>query len=363
MNINEYYRFGDNLTAQVSLDEEKAKNGNIDAMIRLAKYFRTGKTIAYDDNQGTDVVSNWCEEKYEGGDVCITTDLFWFAREQDFNRGKTYAKMAVDLNDPRGLYQYSFYLRESLDFDEEYQECAEQVDGFYEFSEFVAVMGNDIQKYKNAETEILHTVNDFGEEVYLRALSDAEKKSEQERIDALMDKCDRIRSQIDNETLKFLFDAAEMGYTDAQIELGKFYANGGQFACLGTSSYRESTMLDCFTGAYNELDLIQVENAAEDNISTAIEWLESAIKNDDADNIGVAAYVLGKLYSAENNPQKDLAKAISYYKQAKDHIDFYVGDDIVNLFINNSSSIDFNDILYLFNIRLQCSNRACSHRI
>ena len=25
MNINEYYRFGDNLTAQVSLDEEKAK--------------------------------------------------------------------------------------------------------------------------------------------------------------------------------------------------------------------------------------------------------------------------------------------------------------------------------------------------
>ena len=40
MNKDEYYRFGDNLNTQISLDEEKAKNGDVDAMIRLAKYFR-----------------------------------------------------------------------------------------------------------------------------------------------------------------------------------------------------------------------------------------------------------------------------------------------------------------------------------
>jgi hypothetical protein len=51
-------------------------------MIRLAKYFRTGKTIAYDDNQGTDVVSNWCEEKYEDGSTQITSDLDgWYANK------------------------------------------------------------------------------------------------------------------------------------------------------------------------------------------------------------------------------------------------------------------------------------------
>jgi TPR repeat protein len=345
MHKNEYYRFGDNLSTQISLDEEKAKNGDVDAMIRLAKYFRTGKTIAYDDNQGADAVSNWYEEKYEDGYSQITTDLDgWYANEQDFNRGKTYAKMAADLNDPRGLYQYSFYLRESLDFDEEYQDCCAQLDK--EISEFITVKGDDIQKYKDAGIELECVVKSSGEEVYFRELSEYEKQAEQENIDALLDEYDRIRSQIDNETLKCLSDAAALGLTDAQIELGKFYANGEQFACLETSSYREDAASGGYTLTYDELTLIHIENATTDNINTAIAWFESSIKND-PENIGVATYMLGKLYSAENNPQKDLSKAISYYKQAKDHINFYIGDDIVNLFIDNSEAFEFGDILYL----------------
>ena len=93
---------------QIALDEEKAKKGDVDAMIRLAKYYRTGQTISYDQNQGTDVVFNWYKEQYEDGDSYISTDLLgWYAKEQEFNRGQKYAKMAADLKDPRGLYHYS----------------------------------------------------------------------------------------------------------------------------------------------------------------------------------------------------------------------------------------------------------------
>ena len=42
MNKNEYYRFDSNLNAKIAIDEEKAKKGDVDAMVRLARYFRTG---------------------------------------------------------------------------------------------------------------------------------------------------------------------------------------------------------------------------------------------------------------------------------------------------------------------------------
>ena len=134
------------------------------------------------------------------------------------------------------------------------------------------------------------------------------------------------------------------------IELGKFYANGEQFVPLKTSLLREDDKFGCNSILdYNEHDLIQVENATEDNISTAIIWLESAIKSEDSDNIGISASLLGKLYAAENNPQKDAVKALGYYKRAKEHIDFNIEKYIVDLFINNSASIDLGDILSLLN--------------
>jgi len=70
MNKNEYYIFSKNLKAQIAIDEEKANNGDVDAMIRLARYFRTGETISSDDFEGVQV-GLWYEYENDEGEKLV----------------------------------------------------------------------------------------------------------------------------------------------------------------------------------------------------------------------------------------------------------------------------------------------------
>lgn len=89
MNKNEYYRFDSNLNAKIAIDEEKAKKGDADAMVRLANYFRTGATISFDYQSGNDRVARWfvCEDGE--GKTCQYEDVFegYLADKMTFDKG------------------------------------------------------------------------------------------------------------------------------------------------------------------------------------------------------------------------------------------------------------------------------------
>ena len=65
MNKNEYYRFDSNLNVKIAIDKENSKKGDVDAMVRLARYFRTGDTIAFDYQYEEDALGHWNEGKGE----------------------------------------------------------------------------------------------------------------------------------------------------------------------------------------------------------------------------------------------------------------------------------------------------------
>ena len=356
-NKNEYYRFSANLNAQIAIDEEKTKKGDVDAMVRLARYFRTGETVAFDRFEGKDVVSTWFEQQSEDGEtyICDQDVIGWYASEKQFNIGKKYAKMAAEAKDARGLYEYSLYLRESLDFNSEYREICDEITELYFKIEYddclVPVELDEISKYEEMGIEILHTQDDSSVQKCYRALTPEEKIGREKldfEISNLNKKRNFIRSEVEKDSLQYLQSAAESGYTDAKIELGIYFANGKWFDQLDTSiSREEAAEQDYLTASWYTQKEEKAECATIDDLKFAIECLESVMESEETSKTGLAAITLGRAYANIAKTQSDIDKSVHFYKLAKESNVYATADEMTALFVNNLDAVRLDDIVYL----------------
>ena len=225
MNKNEYYRFGNNLNAQIAIDEEKAKKGDVDAMVRLARYFRTGETIAFDYQNEEDVVGLWIEHEDEDG--IVHTDLnFWEeyqADNTDFEKGKVYAQMAADKGDMRGFYQNHFYLFESVSRGVCYDELLKLKDELetYTSEALVRVQEGDENKYPSA----VELDDGLFRKRTAEEIDNAQKRLVPQ-IRELEYSIEKIREKATAAALDNLLKSAESKYVPAQVEIAKYYLRG-----------------------------------------------------------------------------------------------------------------------------------------
>ena len=287
MNKNEYYRFGSNLNANIAIDEEKAKNGDVDAMVRLAMYFRTGETIAFDYQTEEDVVGLWIE--YEDEDGIAHTELK-FAEEYQANntvweKGKVYAQMAADKGDVRGFYQNHFYILESVSRDPCYDKLLKLQDELrtYTSDVLVRIEEGDESKY-SAVVEF-----DDGLFRYITAeeIDNAHKRLEPQ-IRGLECAVEKIRETATVAALDNLLKSAESQYVPAQVAIAKYYLRGKSFT-----------------------DNSNTPN--QDDFDQAEKWCLRAIANEE-DNTD-AIMLIGELYLNQDNKNRDEQKALDYYSK------------------------------------------------
>ena len=74
INKKEYYKFDSNLNKKIAIDKENAKKGDVDAMVRLARYFRTGETVAFDYQSEEETLGYWYEVENDEGVTNIEQD-------------------------------------------------------------------------------------------------------------------------------------------------------------------------------------------------------------------------------------------------------------------------------------------------
>lgn len=343
MNTKEYYRFGNNLDAQIKIDEEKAKNGDIDAMIRLARYFRTGETISIDDFEGVKV-GLWYEYENDEGEKLVDIDHSgdYHADDKTFNKRGKYAKMAADLGDARGNYEYALFVIEKAFRENDYSEVL-YWEEFLNYSNFQIPIRNpeEMGKYKDLIIEESNGIvyRHPTQEEIRNKVAEAEEnieKNEQPFLDAA----------------KTAFDlwlkAAEDNYVKAQYELGLYYYCGRRFSCPIDERYLNGdypSELFCYSPYDKEL------SRSEEDFSKAEEWFGRIINNeecDDMESISRAYLMLARIYANADNVNKDAIKALDYYLKAKSVYDVYISsDEIVQLYVQNLTEIELKQVFPL----------------
>jgi TPR repeat protein len=115
----------------------------------------------------------------------------------------------------------------------------------------------------------------------------------------------------DKEAIKCYREAADRGHTHAMIALGRTYSWG-----LGVPA-DQKTALEWFRKAIDRGNVNAMYDLAESrlldkDVKDAVAWHEKAVQNGYADS----ACRLGSLYEAGEGVQKDLAKALQWYRRA-----------------------------------------------
>lgn len=332
MNKNEYYRFSTNLNAQIAVDEEKAKNGDVDAMVRLARYFRTGETIAFDYQNEEDVVGLWI--KYEDEDGIVHTDLnFWEEYQADntaFEKGKVYAQMAADKGDVRGFFQNHFYLLESVSRDVCYYELLKLKDELetYTNEALVRVKEGDENKYPSA----IELDDGLFRNRTAKEIDNAHKRLVPQ-IRELECALEKIRESATVVALDNLLKSAESKYVPAQVEIAKYYFRGKSFFDNGNTPNQ-----DDFDQA--EKILLEASDTGE----------ESYIVNT----------LLAKVYESKENRRRDDDKVLEYYAKANDWDSFLSAEVSETVLVNHLAEIITSSFYEKnWHLRLRLKDLSC----
>lgn len=217
INKDEYYKFESNLNAQIAIDEEKVKKGDVESMVRLARYFLTGETISFDYQNEEDLVGLWYEREDEEGRTFKEMEPFegYFADEIAFDKGKKYAKMAADLGDSRGQLIYS---QCALGYDfVKLNELDEKVKS----EDLVPMDADKIDEFRKRGAECLEM--ESGK--WYRSKTEDEQRDLEKQISNLKSKC----SANESEAFSYLLMAVEAGCLTAKLELAKYYIRGKSF--------------------------------------------------------------------------------------------------------------------------------------
>lgn len=127
----------------------------------------------------------------------------------------------------------------------------------------------------------------------------------------------RLEAQQDFVQAFFWYEkAASQGHTNAQNNLGLLYERGKGVAPdsqRAMSLYRRAAELGNAKAQHNLGRMYHTGEAVERDYPQALFWYLEAVEND---GVAHSLFALGSLYYAEDFPQRDLAKAVEYWRQS-----------------------------------------------
>ena len=320
MNKNEYYRFDSNLNAKIAIDKENAKKGDVDAMVRLARYFRTGETIAFDYQDEEDALGHWYEVEGDEGVTIIERDYLteYYPDENNFCEGLKYAQLAANSGRADGLYEYSCYLigkaYREFDFEEYYDIVSGASIPDMEYDE-------DEGDRNLTEDEMTTLANELVREITMPIFD------------------------IISIAFEKMLNSAENGYGPAKFMIGCYYYSGKRF------DVSDFIVDDCY---YHELPEcfccgLKATNSSED-FEYAKKWFDLIINSEHTEKneyLGRAYIMMAKICANDNCKDKNISKALEYYLKAKDAGAYINSDEIVDFYIDNSLEIELCQIFDL----------------
>lgn len=339
MNKNEYYKFGNSLDAQITIDEEKAKNGDVDAMIRLARYFRTGKTwgkpsfaFYYEDELVEDTLGcYYYDDEGRVWDAYGVSEL-WSEKELEENKklAEKYAKKANETGIDSGCYEYACLLKElRLEPNSVLLE---------DYALFENAVETDIFLRRIDETECEQydpdDIIDMEGDKYVSVRIESE--GNQLWLDEKIKQCQEIiekRKEIETVWLNILCDLACKSFAPALLDLGRYHYDLGRYALSESKDAKDSDIIlnteDCEYQVY---------------FNKAVGYLERVLLCDDSTVIEEASLMLAHIYAQDEYLYADINKAMQYYDKSG-RIFGSDADLLADFYIRNIENIAFDKVL------------------
>ena len=332
MNKNEYYRFSTNLNAQIAVDKEKAKNGDVDAMVRLARYYRTGKTLGkpffalyYEDELVEDTLGcYYYDADNHVREVCDKTEL-WSEEELEENKklAEKYAKKAKETGTDGGCYEYACFLNDQLwePFIEDsmgeslFGVLKAKIEGGVYLEDatldemiYIQIDEDDCAKYDSNEIVCIEGKK------YVRPTKEEMDglwicRPHPEKIGEYQQIIEKLQ-QIEKEWFNILCDLAEKGVVCALLDLGRHYHNLGFDALFKSKGTEDGDI-------YIICRSLHPENCDyQQSFAKAVAYLEQVLLCDNSTIIEEASLMMANIHAQEEYLYSDIKKAIQYYDRS-----------------------------------------------